>query len=341
MPRPLPVDYLQPGESILRQEGRHGLSVVDELIGATLLAALPITAVLVVTLGYFPQWVLPLAVPVCIVVGLFLIGFFIGRFWRVTTSQYTITDERVYTAWGRLRFQISQTTYDKLTDIHVRQGIFGRIYGFGTLRLETAGTGIVLHGVRAPFDVKQTVEDARAAFIRSLVGDVAPKPTFQAADAAPRPLQAQDTVWSSRPAFASFIGNIVGLAVVAVFLAVGGFGALLAAGPTNGLSFILPAVILLVLGLSAFGTFVRYRYTFFEIGTRGVVVTRGLLTRQRVETTYTKVTDVTVYQGLLGRILDYGNITVNTAGSNNAPVVFQGVPRPEQVKQLIDAQRNA
>lgn len=340
MPRPLPVDYLQPDEGIVRQEGRHGLSVVDELIWMTILAALPITAVLIATVGFFPRLIGPLAVPVCTVVGLLLVGFYISRYWRVTTSQYTITDQRVYTAWGRLRFQISQTTYDKLTDIHVRQGFFGRIYGFGTLRLETAGTGIVLHGVRDPFDVKLTVEDARASFIRSLVGNAAPAPREQAPDATPR-LQSQETIWTSRPAFASFIGNIVGLAVVVVALAVGGLGAVLTAGLSGGWSLLIPVVLVLFLAGSAFSTFVRFRYTFFEVGTRGVVVTRGLLTRQRVETTYTKVTDVTVYQGVLGRILDYGNITVNTAGSNNAPVVFQGVPDPEAVKRLIDEQRDA
>jgi uncharacterized membrane protein YdbT with pleckstrin-like domain len=69
------------------------------------------------------------------------------------------------------------------------------------------------------------------------------------------------------------------------------------------------------------------------------VVTTGWLSRRRVETTFEKVTDVTTYQGLVARLLDYGNITINTAGSNVAPVVFLGVGDPDGVKATIDEAR--
>ncbi len=343
MAKPLPVDYLQPEESVIHQGGRHGLSVLDGIIGMFVLMGLVIAGMLVLSIGFYPFLFLPLALPVIIGVTLLFLWYCLLRYWRVTTTMHTVTDERVYYAYGRLRFNISQTTYDKLTDIHIHQSFFGRIYGFGTLRLETAGTGLAMHGVHDPFGVKQQVEDARSAFIRSLVGDVAPaQPTFKSDEMAPpKPLKAQQTLWSSRPSPASLIGNMISIGVFALFVLASGIGSAFLAGPTGGMAFILPAVMAIILVLLIVSTIVTYRYTIFEVGSKGVVVTRGWLSRQRVETTYAKVTDVMVYQSLFGRMLGYGNITINTAGSNTAPVVFTGVPDPEGVKRLIDEQRDA
>jgi hypothetical protein len=39
--------------------------------------------------------------------------------------------------------------------------------------------------------------------------------------------------------------------------------------------------------------------------------------------------------------LGYGNITINTAGSNQAPVVFHGLGDPERIKEIIDEARRA
>ncbi len=334
MVRPAPVDYLQPDETPIIQTGRHGLSVLDEVLAATFAAAMPITAVLVLSIGFYPKLFMPVAVPVMSVVAVLYIGFLIARVWRVQTSVYVITDERVYKAHGRIRFFGSQTTYDKLTDMHVKQSLFGRIGDFGTVRLETAGTGIQLEGVRDPFGFKQQVEDARASFIRTLVGEQRKTSRAQQADAAPTVAEAK--LWDGSISGVSLLGSLLS----AGFMVLGGLIAFVAAAAMPQLALV--GAMLTGFGLlMAGGILIRYKFTKFHVGSRGVVVTSGWLTRRRVETTYEKVTDVTVYQGLLGRVLDFGSITINTAGSNAAPVVFQGVHGPENVKEIIDAARRS
>ncbi len=329
--KPAPVDYLQPDEEPLVETGRHGLSVLDELLGALILAALPITGVLVLTIGFYPQWFAPVAVPTISVVAVLFIGFLIARYWRVATSIYIVTDERVYKSYGRIRFFGSQTTYDKLTDMHVKQSLFGRIWGFGTVRLETAGTGIQLEGVRDPFGFKQQVEGARSAFIRTLVGEgrAAEKTVEVAPDETPARV-----LWDGRISFVSLLGNLVSVGIALLVGLVTFAGA--AAQPRL---LLVGIVVVTVAFLMAASVLIRYRFTRYHVGSRGVVVTSGWLTRRRVETTYEKVTDVTVYQGILARLLDFGTITINTAGSNAAAVVFMGVHAPETVKEIIDDAR--
>lgn len=334
MVQPAPIDYLQPDEDTLVQTGRHGLSVLDELLGATVAAAMPITAVLILSIGFFPALLRPVAFPVIAVVAALYVGFLVARYWRVKTSVYIVTDERVYKAHGRIRFFGSQTTYDKLTDMHVKQSLFGRIWGFGTVRLETAGTGIQLEGVRDPLGFKQQVEDARSAFIRTLVGERPVSKTATAeAESAPAVLK---TLWRGGISAVSLVANMitVGLFIAAALVAF----VLSAAFPQLLLAAAALATMSVLMGA---GLLIRFKFTRYEVGSRGVVVTSGWLTRRRVETTYEKVTDVTVFQGVFGRILDFGSITINTAGGSAAPVTFQGVHDPESVKEIVDEARRA
>lgn len=334
VPRPANVDYLQPDEEVLHQTGRHPLSVVDEIIGATVLVALVVTGLLVWTVGFQPRFLMPVAVPIMAAVGTVYLIFLVTRYWRVKTSLYTITSDRTYRAHGRLRFFLAQTTYDKLTDMHVKQSLFGRIWGFGTVRLETAGTGISLDGVRDPFGYKQTIEQARSDFVQQLVGE-RPPPTTTDGEEEPAIVDEQEEVWVDGPTPASLVGGIVSVVVLVLF-ALGGTGVALFSRQE---AFFLPVLFGVLAAFNALGIWVRYRFTRYHVGSRGVVVTSGWLTRRRVETTYQKVTDVTVYQGFLGRLFGFGNITINTAGSSSAPVVFAGVRAPDDVKGLIDETR--
>ncbi|MGB1586519.1 MAG: PH domain-containing protein [Thermoplasmatota archaeon] len=331
MAEPLPVDYLQPDEEMLEDALRHPASIVDDLLAALILSGLLIGGLLFWTLGFQPRFFLPVAVPGMALIGGSFLLFAVLRWWRVQTSRYVITPERVYKSYGRFRFFLMQTTYDKVTDLHVKQSLWGRIGGFGTVRVETAGAGVVFEGVHAPFAFKQAVETARSAFIEHLVGtrskQTKAKPT-EAPDTA-------ETLWTGKPQLASMIGGMVGALMA---LVIGG-GTLLTSSLLGMQAFIMAGT-LGVIGLAtAASVYIRFRYTNYQVRSAGVVVTSGWLSRKRVETRYEKVTDVMVYQNLLGRILGYGNITINTAGSNQAPVQFHGLGDPERIKAIIDEAR--
>lgn len=69
------------------------------------------------------------------------------------SSEYTITNKRVYSRYGLISRKTSETTFDKITDMSLSQGIFGRLLNYGDLRINTAGSmfyEIVFKGVDDP-----------------------------------------------------------------------------------------------------------------------------------------------------------------------------------------------
>ncbi len=336
MPKPLPADYLQPGESVLHQQGRHPLSVLDALLSLTILwgAAVGLT---VLGVQLVPRATMAsVGIPLIAAFTILYVGACVAQWWRMQTSRYVVTPERVYKAYGRLRFFLLQTTYDKVTDMHVKQSLFGRVWNFGTVRLQTAGAGLAMEGVRDPFRVKQGIEAARTNFLAELLSEHRGQPVTQT-ESQVGEASADEPVWTGSPAPASFVGALLGVATTLMMAFT-----LTLAGSLTGEN----PPLLMGIGLFLFataqgaGAWVRFRYTRFEVRRRGVVVTSGWLTRRRVETTYDKVTDVTTYEDILGRVLNYGRITINTAGSNEAPVVFFGLKDNDQIKALIDETRN-
>ncbi len=336
------VDFLQPGESVILRERRDARSIIDAVLGWFILGTI-LVGIGLVFLDDVPTEVGPGFKWTFVTVGLLVWAVTIPiSVFRVRTTRYVITEERIYKSYGRLRFNLLQTTYDKVTDTHVRQGPIGRMFGYGTVTLYTAGANLSLSGIADPFAVKVRLEEARSAFFHRLVQDhqlAQSKKTKSgreapAAKAAAR-AAAHALVWSGQPTLASFLGKLLGtlmfLLPAVAFLFVGLFGS------AQFLWFSL--AMLAFAGFTVLSLVIQYRYSHFEVTNGGVVVTTGWLGRRRVETTYNKVTDVLTTQSLLGRLLGYGDIRVNTAGANQAPVHFSGIANPEAVKRLIDQAR--
>lgn len=330
MTRPRDVDYLQPEETAVVSARRHPLSAVDAFLVLGVAWAILSVAAGVGLFGFV--WLPALASVILAVLALAAIWGAVLIHWRRATSLYTITPERAYKAYGRLRFNLLQTTYDKVTDLHIHQSVFGRIWGYGTVRLQTAGAGLALNGVEDPVGFKKQIERQRRRFLDTLIGE-APRarPSSGAED-----LPVEEAVlWAGKPVAASLLGNVVVGAVALMIGVVFIIGASFI-DPVAGLMGAIP----LFIGVTALlSGWVQFRYTAYEVGTSGVVVTRGWLSRRRVEATYAKVTDVSVDQDIFARLFGYGKITINTAGSNEAPVVFAGIARHHEVKAIIDGAR--
>lgn len=330
MARPRDVDYLQPDEAQTVQVRRHTLSAMDGFLGLGLLFTLGLTGAIVAARA-LPDWSANVWTAF-VLVAMVLAWMAVLLHWRRATSLYTVTPERVYLAYGRIRFHLLQTTYDKVTDLHVHQSLFGRIWGYGTVRVQTAGTGLALAGVVNPVAFKQAVEEQRSAFLRSLVKAAKPK-----ADARSEAFEAPTSRWTGTPSPQSLLGGMLSAAVLLLASLVLGLMSL----------FIEPeiaigAAVTFVASLITAGVqWITFRYTDYEVTDRGVVVQKGWLSRRRIEATFAKVTDVAVQQDIIPRLLGYGKITINTAGSNEAPVVFAGIADPDAVKARIDEARGA
>lgn len=321
------------------------MSILDELLA--LLIGLAFVAGCFFAVSYFdvPARFRPLAYLVLsLAAALQVVGVFVS-WWRVVTSEYVLTNERAYASYGLVRYFLAQTTFDKVTDVHVKQSLFGRWGGFGTVEAKTAGSGLEFVGVRDPFGVAKDLETSRVGFIRALVERHAathPRSKAWASVSAPgahhgaAPKATAPPLWTGQTAWPAFWVESLPLLFFAGFLGLMG-AAFLIADPFFGLLMMLADVAFF--GLILAGMIIKQRTTRFEVHTWGVVVRSGWIGRRRVETLFEKITDVTTTQGVFGRLLHYGSLAINTAGAGGAPIVFASVPRPDEVKALIDGAR--
>ncbi len=93
------------------------------------------------------------------------------------------------------------------------------------------------------------------------------------------------------------------------------------------------ALPLLVVALGAIGTivtwlraFIRRATTELAVTDRRVIFKRGLIRRHTVEMNMDKVESVDVDQSVLGRIFDYGDVTVRGTGASIEPLRMIGDP---------------
>jgi len=346
-----PATYLQPSENVLASLPRHRASAVPAFVGILLAWAGSSTAAVLVSLLLPAGLRLPVAAAALALLLLLHASLAVATWLRVATSRTTITDQRVYHAYGRLRYLLLQTTYDRVTDLHVKQGLLGRARGYGTVVVQTAGAGIALVGIPDPFGAKDRIERAREAHVRTLIAEHAPaRAAATASTAAARGAGAATATpggvdapaagapivqpWQGRPTASALLPHVA----PPVLLLVIGLPVLMLLGTVSRLAWPLSAF-LIFSSLGALRAIVRHQTSRYEVGERGVAVSVGWLSRRRVETTYGKITDTTVEQGLLGRMLGFGQIRINTAGSNDVPILFEGVREPEAVKAILDAAR--
>jgi uncharacterized membrane protein YdbT with pleckstrin-like domain len=77
----------------------------------------------------------------------------------------------------------------------------------------------------------------------------------------------------------------------------------------------------------------------FGVTNKRVMIKVGLIRRQSLETLLNKVEGVSVDQGLLGRVLGFGTISVNGTGSTKTP--FKGIENPMEFRRAVQEQIEA
>lgn len=101
---------------------------------------------------------------------IFLIAVVVTMGWALIQTilwKYTVTDRRIFVRHGLLSVTEETARLGRVQDITLRQSIFDRLFGVGTLSIDTAGTeggALDLRGLRNPTSVRELVENAvRAA----------------------------------------------------------------------------------------------------------------------------------------------------------------------------------
>ncbi len=86
---------------------------------------------------------------------------------NVTTSEYFISNKRIYFKYGLISRVANDIKMEWVTNISIRQGFFGRILNYGDVLISSPGihTGISLfRGVRDPILVKGIIDERIVKF---------------------------------------------------------------------------------------------------------------------------------------------------------------------------------
>jgi uncharacterized membrane protein YdbT with pleckstrin-like domain len=119
--------------------------------------------------------------------------------------------------------------------------------------------------------------------------------------------------------------------VGALFVAGGLYGVITA--PGQGISPMI-AMVPLAIGLILIViALIRRLTTELVLTDRRIITKNGLISRNTVEMNLAKIESIHVNQGLLGRILDYGDVTVVGTGASLEPL--RGIANPLQLRRKL------
>ena len=76
----------------------------------------------------------------------------------------------------------------------------------------------------------------------------------------------------------------------------------------------------------------------FKVTSQRAITRNGLISRKVFEIELTHIRDIRLTQTLMQRIFRNGSVELSSAGREGAEVVFRGIPKPEDVKELIRRQ---
>jgi uncharacterized membrane protein YdbT with pleckstrin-like domain len=155
-------------EKILYTERHHWIFPIAEMLKWILAAAVVIVVIVLFKAWFSGAWVnwlfLVLLVPVFRIAWGFLS-------WRMNV--YALTNRRVVEVTGVINKTVADSSLEKLTDVVLRQSLFGRILGYGDIEVLTAaaGAGInFLKQIRKPLQFKQAMVNAKEDLERELGG---------------------------------------------------------------------------------------------------------------------------------------------------------------------------
>jgi len=79
-----------------------------------------------------------------------------------------------------------------------------------------------------------------------------------------------------------------------------------------------------------------HRYNKIILTTRRVTQMRGnIFTQNETTISLQNVTDVTISRSLIGRLLGFGDIVIQSAGSGASEIDFRGIRDPERLREMI------
>jgi len=95
--------------------------------------------------------------------------------------------------------------------------------------------------------------------------------------------------------------------------------------------------ILFIPFIKAIKVTIKYATTEYAVTNKKVVEKYGWLNTYCDEMGLTKIENITINQSMFGKLFNYGNVCIQGTNSNN--VNFIGVNKPEEIRKIINNQR--
>jgi len=96
------------------------------------------------------------------------------------------------------------------------------------------------------------------------------------------------------------------------------------------------AITIIIAIVVAISSFINYKTSEFGVTNKRVIVKVGFIRRNSLEVLLNKVEGIQVNQGVLGRILGFGSITVSGTGGSRDP--FHKISAPLEFRKQIQEQ---
>jgi membrane protein YdbS with pleckstrin-like domain len=128
---------LAPGETILYRARYHWIIYRFTIVLLILAAALGVAALYATKSQAGDEVGRPIGILAAAFVVLALFAYLVRRF-RANLDEFVVTNRRVIRKVGFYAREIQQAPLEKVQDITVEQGAFGRMLGYGTVIVETA-----------------------------------------------------------------------------------------------------------------------------------------------------------------------------------------------------------
>ncbi|WP_018148162.1 PH domain-containing protein [Henriciella marina] len=111
-----------------------------------------------------------------ILFGWLIVGliYFIYEMIRLATTEFAVTDRRLVKKTGFIATNVDQMSLEAIEGASMKQGVLGRIFGFGNLDIEGRGEGEVdFPTMAAPADFLKAVNNARGRAERASIDRLA------------------------------------------------------------------------------------------------------------------------------------------------------------------------
>ncbi len=161
--------FVLPQERVLKEERIVGAWGLEHIIVSFLVASILWGGIFAATFLLVPDYVgtVGVAAGTLFVLHLLLSTIYVWR--RIATTEYVVTAEAVYARRGKIILTVASALLDRVTDLHVHTSLVGRLFGYSGLSIRTAGGGLWMPGLREPYVIRGTIQQARHDLITQLL----------------------------------------------------------------------------------------------------------------------------------------------------------------------------